>query len=214
MKECPNCHLINSDSALRCDCGYDFATGEIKESYLEMASSKPKQADTDIKCSKCGTFNSPDSEHCKKCGSRLGKSDDKWRQTPYRVRVLRNTLVTAISLAIIWPLIVFVGTIFPSGGREPVPGYEQRFIVLEIFSVILGAIMGFFGTRFAEERSVGHRILWVVASMVVTLLFSLPVLGLQVPAGNAPGDVVCAYIVFLGFVGMIVGYAHFHQLLS
>lgn len=32
---CPNCKLINPESALRCDCGYDFPTGKIKESYLQ-----------------------------------------------------------------------------------------------------------------------------------------------------------------------------------
>ena len=32
--KCPNCGLINPDSALRCDCGYDFTAQEIKESYL------------------------------------------------------------------------------------------------------------------------------------------------------------------------------------
>jgi hypothetical protein len=32
--KCPNCGLINPPSALRCDCGYDFPSGLIKESYL------------------------------------------------------------------------------------------------------------------------------------------------------------------------------------
>ncbi len=26
MKECPECTLINPDTAKRCDCGYDFET--------------------------------------------------------------------------------------------------------------------------------------------------------------------------------------------
>ena len=34
MKSCPNCHLTNPDSALRCDCGYDFGSGTMQESYL------------------------------------------------------------------------------------------------------------------------------------------------------------------------------------
>ena len=33
-KECPNCGLLNSPEALRCDCGYDFAAHRMEESYL------------------------------------------------------------------------------------------------------------------------------------------------------------------------------------
>lgn len=32
--ECPRCRLLNPPEAERCDCGYDFKTGEIKSSYL------------------------------------------------------------------------------------------------------------------------------------------------------------------------------------
>lgn len=31
---CPKCGLINYDTALRCDCGYDFRSGKVKASYL------------------------------------------------------------------------------------------------------------------------------------------------------------------------------------
>jgi len=34
MKDCPECHLVNPNGALRCDCGYDFPSGTIKDSYL------------------------------------------------------------------------------------------------------------------------------------------------------------------------------------
>jgi len=31
---CPNCDLLNSESAKRCKCGYDFYTKKIEKSYL------------------------------------------------------------------------------------------------------------------------------------------------------------------------------------
>jgi hypothetical protein len=31
---CPRCHSVNPDSALRCDCGYDLSSGEMKASHL------------------------------------------------------------------------------------------------------------------------------------------------------------------------------------
>jgi len=34
VKNCPHCKLINPDGALRCDCGYDFPTGNVEHSYL------------------------------------------------------------------------------------------------------------------------------------------------------------------------------------
>jgi hypothetical protein len=33
-RDCPQCALVSPDEALRCDCGYDFATNTIESSYL------------------------------------------------------------------------------------------------------------------------------------------------------------------------------------
>lgn len=33
-KKCPACSLINPSEALRCDCGYDFPSGQIEQSYI------------------------------------------------------------------------------------------------------------------------------------------------------------------------------------
>ena len=32
-KKCPQCGLWNTESAIRCDCGYDFVSNTVKESY-------------------------------------------------------------------------------------------------------------------------------------------------------------------------------------
>jgi len=32
--DCPNCKLVNPPNATRCDCGYDFQTRTIQQSYL------------------------------------------------------------------------------------------------------------------------------------------------------------------------------------
>lgn len=34
-KKCPHCGLYSPDTALRCDCGYDFASQQLKASYLQ-----------------------------------------------------------------------------------------------------------------------------------------------------------------------------------
>lgn len=41
-KQCPRCSLWSSDTALRCDCGYDFETGTIEESYYKDIEKKIK----------------------------------------------------------------------------------------------------------------------------------------------------------------------------
>lgn len=35
--KCPKCGLISPDIALRCDCGYYFDTGQIKEPYISKS---------------------------------------------------------------------------------------------------------------------------------------------------------------------------------
>jgi hypothetical protein len=40
--DCPICGLTNPKSALRCDCGYDFASRSIETSYLDRRSTAPE----------------------------------------------------------------------------------------------------------------------------------------------------------------------------
>lgn len=40
---CPKCQLENPPTALRCDCGYDFASGQMKVSYLTGAPGVPPE---------------------------------------------------------------------------------------------------------------------------------------------------------------------------
>lgn len=36
MKKCPNCGLLNPTTAQRCDCGWDFASGQKKKPYRDL----------------------------------------------------------------------------------------------------------------------------------------------------------------------------------
>lgn len=40
--QCPNCRLENPPIALRCDCGYDFESRQVKDSYLPGGPPKKK----------------------------------------------------------------------------------------------------------------------------------------------------------------------------
>lgn len=36
-KKCPNCNLINHGTALTCDCGYDFSSGQVIQEHLDKS---------------------------------------------------------------------------------------------------------------------------------------------------------------------------------
>jgi hypothetical protein len=44
--KCPNCKLLNPPGAMRCDCGYDFATGEIQR---VSGTSRPRSSANTLK---------------------------------------------------------------------------------------------------------------------------------------------------------------------
>ena len=39
--QCPVCGLANSETALRCECGYDLAKKQMKEPYHELYNTTP-----------------------------------------------------------------------------------------------------------------------------------------------------------------------------
>ena len=40
--KCPTCRLVNPDTALRCDCGYDFQSGKMEQPYHDGKTSIPR----------------------------------------------------------------------------------------------------------------------------------------------------------------------------
>ena len=46
--QCPRCGLYHPESAQRCDCGYDFASGEVK---TPLSGHRGRQAILEIKAS-------------------------------------------------------------------------------------------------------------------------------------------------------------------
>jgi len=49
VKDCPKCGLVNPPEALRCDCGYDFATRQMQGSYLDPKSRSSADSPTPLK---------------------------------------------------------------------------------------------------------------------------------------------------------------------
>ena len=86
-KVCPRCDLTNPASAVRCDCGYDFATRSVKQSYLHPQGRNGGAPSQTPFCEDCLARSLPDApgnirtingigrtfygeaERCRECGS-------------------------------------------------------------------------------------------------------------------------------------------------
>jgi hypothetical protein len=66
--KCPTCQLINPDSALRCDCGYDFQSGRMEQPYQHA---KTPVVARITYCARCKAQNHISAAFCQACGAQF-----------------------------------------------------------------------------------------------------------------------------------------------
>jgi hypothetical protein len=129
-KNCPNCQLVNPKSALRCDCGYDFASGKVEKSYLTPAQIAEAEADREQR----------------KSDSRLSLLDGPGSLNPVNgilwglvcgvifssaiigAKLLRGGISMELVVAVIFVSLVFVPPLFAAVAviRGHLRGYRRR----------------------------------------------------------------------------------------
>jgi hypothetical protein len=80
-KKCSNCGLYNPDSALLCDCGLEFQSGQLKEPYLsrrqQVEEEKPRsttlQEEILLFCKNCRKERRFGDIYCRQCGTKLSQ---------------------------------------------------------------------------------------------------------------------------------------------
>ena len=80
-KKCSNCGLYNPDSALLCDCGLEFQSGQLKEPYLsrrqQVEEEKPRsttlQEEILLFCKNCRKERRFGDVYCRQCGTELSQ---------------------------------------------------------------------------------------------------------------------------------------------
>ena len=80
-KKCPNCNLINPDSAMICDCGYNFSQGTVRKSPQEPAQSIWEETISKIRADSDVIEEERDKELPKAVGSFLMLPKGKYRNT-------------------------------------------------------------------------------------------------------------------------------------
>src|SRR5262245_14130048 len=53
VQDCPKCGMVNPPEAQRCDCGYDFASRQMKQSYLGAKDLQSVQSPTPVEWLVC-----------------------------------------------------------------------------------------------------------------------------------------------------------------
>ena len=66
--KCPTCKLINPDTALRCDCGYNFQNGRMEQPYQDA---KTPVAAGITYCARCKAQNNASAAFCQSCGAQF-----------------------------------------------------------------------------------------------------------------------------------------------
>lgn len=153
--QCPHCGLENPDHALRCDCGFDFTTQTIEQSYTEVS----KQ---------CTTNNSP----------RITQQDPRAVSRSFDAGVLALLLFTLTIIGAghgLAPVAMFIIAgmlaIFSGATDFGSPGEEQSMIMGFLFYVVALLLLG--TELYLARRKQRVVNIWVAACSVLFLLVSL-----------------------------------------
>ena len=91
--DCPRCGLINPPEAQRCDCGYDFASRQMKSSYLSAEELESMDSPT------------PDEWGSSMFFPALGSELGRWARSRGRPRA-GNTMIAVSGLLCVLGLVV------------------------------------------------------------------------------------------------------------
>ena len=146
--ECPNCGLINPDTAERCDCGYTFT--KPKTSLMDAGENPPPTY-----CIKCGAKAKAIAEFCHACGVPVYRGSSSEKTPPYRPTE-RSTLDWYLEP---WKKYgVFTGR-----------ARRKEFWVFSLGNLILFVALGFFSEGVPEETIYNVVGLFYLAILVPSL---------------------------------------------